>query len=95
MSELIDRAKQSLSDHLWAKTCRVGSLYPERLMSLLIEKVERLEGESDHWKALWQGTVEDSTKVIQERDEALREVERLQCSVDVLRYDNRMGLSDD
>ncbi|SIJ95685.1 Uncharacterised protein [Mycobacteroides abscessus subsp. abscessus] len=31
--------------------------------------------ERDHWKALWQGTVEYSTKIIQERDEALRELE--------------------
>ncbi|AMU20849.1 hypothetical protein [Mycobacteroides abscessus] len=80
MSELVDRAKASLSDHHWAKSCRVESLYPERIMSQLIAEVERLEGESAHWKALWQGTIEDSTKVILERDEALRELEREQES---------------
>lgn len=41
----------------------------------LIAEVERLQAESAHWKALWQGTVEYSTKVIQERDEALRALE--------------------
>lgn len=72
MSELLlDRAKQSLSDHQWAKSCRVESLYPEQIMSQLIAEVTRLQAECDHWKALWQGTVEYSTKIIQERDEAL------------------------
>ncbi|MDM2383840.1 hypothetical protein PP563_09895 [Mycobacteroides abscessus] len=120
MSELLDRAKQSLSDHQWAKSCRVESLYPEQIVRELIAEVERLEKlqtnyfrcaealtewrgramkaeseaesvkyqledeceshretitERDHWKALWQGTVEYSTKIIQERDEALRELE--------------------
>ncbi len=31
----------------------------------------------EHWKALWRGTVEDSTKVIQERDEALRALDKM------------------
>ncbi|WP_237112808.1 hypothetical protein [Mycobacteroides abscessus] len=44
----------------------------------LVAEVERLQAESAHWKSLWQGTVEYPTKVIQERDEALREVERLE-----------------
>ncbi|AWG57392.1 hypothetical protein [Mycobacteroides abscessus] len=48
-----------------------------QLVPELIEAVEFLEQAADHWKSLWQGTVEDSTKVIQERDEALREVEAL------------------
>lgn len=39
------------------------------------DEIERLEGESAHWKALWQGTVEYCTKVIQERDEPLRALE--------------------
>ncbi|NGX08789.1 hypothetical protein UI24_17050 [Mycobacteroides franklinii] len=51
MSDLVDRAKTSLSDHQWAKACRVESLYPERLMSQLITEVERLEAERD--QALW------------------------------------------
>ncbi|OHT86926.1 hypothetical protein [Mycobacteroides saopaulense] len=55
-------------------------------------EVIALREEIEHWKSLWQGTVEDSTKVIQERDEALREVEKLRRAVDVLKYDNRMGL---
>ncbi|WP_100498696.1 hypothetical protein [Mycobacteroides abscessus] len=116
MSELLNRAKQCISDHQWAKSCRVESLYPEQIMSQLIAEVERLEklqqvyfrcgealtewrgramkaepeaeclkvqledeceshretlAERDHWKSLWQGTVEYSTKIIQERDEAL------------------------
>lgn len=48
-----------------------------RLVPELIEAVEFLESAADHWKSLWQGTVKDSTKVMEERDEALREVERL------------------
>lgn len=31
----------------------------------------------DHWKSLWQGAVEGSTKVIQERDEALRALDKV------------------
>ncbi|MDM2418433.1 Bacteriophage protein [Mycobacteroides abscessus subsp. massiliense] len=42
-----------------------------QLVPELIAEVKRLEAERVHWKALWKGTVEDSTKVIQERDEAL------------------------
>lgn len=80
MSELLDRAKQSLSDHQWAKSCRVESLYPEQLVRELIAEVERLQAESAHWKALWQGTVEYSTKIIQERDEVLRKLEQEQES---------------
>ncbi|WP_165803292.1 hypothetical protein [Mycobacteroides abscessus] len=63
-----------------------------QLVPELIAEVERLQAESAHWKSLWQGTVEYSTKIIQERDEALREVEKLRRAVDVLKYDNRMGL---
>lgn len=48
-----------------------------QLVPELIAEVERLEGESAHWKALWRGTVEDSTKVIQERDEALRALDKV------------------
>lgn len=44
-----------------------------RLVPELIEAVEFLESAADHWKTLWQGTVKDSTKVMEERDEALRE----------------------
>ncbi|SII79596.1 Uncharacterised protein [Mycobacteroides abscessus subsp. abscessus] len=84
MSELLDRAKQSLSDHQWAKSCRVESLYPEQLVRELIAEVERLQAESAHWKALWQGTVDYSTKMIQERDDALREVERLEAEIEGL-----------
>lgn len=50
----------------------------------LVAEVERLQGESAHWKSLWKGTVEDSTKVIQERDEALRVVERLEAEIEGL-----------
>ncbi|MFT9654953.1 hypothetical protein [Mycobacteroides abscessus] len=63
-----------------------------QLVPELIEAVEFLEPSADHWKSLWKGIVEYSTKVIQERDEALREVEKLRRAVDVLKYDNRMGL---
>lgn len=48
------------------------------------DEIERLEGESVHWKSLWQGTVEYSTKIIQERDEVLREVERLEAEIECL-----------
>ncbi|MDO3076105.1 hypothetical protein P5V64_21325 [Mycobacteroides abscessus subsp. abscessus] len=54
------------------------------LVRELIEAVEFLEPAADHWKSLWQGTVEYSTKVIQERDEALREVERLRAEIESL-----------
>lgn len=43
----------------------------------LVAEVERLQAESAHWKALWQGTVKYSTKVIQERDEALRTLDKV------------------
>lgn len=48
-----------------------------QLVPELIAEVERLQAESAHWKALWQGTVKDSTKVIQERDEALRTLDKV------------------
>lgn len=64
-----------------------------QLVPELIAEVERLEGESEHWKALWRGTVEDSTKVIQERDEALRELEQERYShletAEVMRRTNK------
>lgn len=43
--------------------------------------IKNLCDERDHWKSLWQRTVKDSTKVIQERDEALREVEQLKARI--------------
>lgn len=80
MSELVDRAKASLAlvinngSGTWAvEGCtEMYAVIPE-----LIAEIERLEGESAHWKALWRGTVEDSTKVIQERDEALRALDKV------------------
>lgn len=48
----------------------------DRIVKLEDQREEALR-EADHWKALWQGTVEDSTKVIQERDEALRALESI------------------
>lgn len=66
MSELVDRARYAYE---WGSG--------DQLHLSLADEVERLEDLIAHWKALWRGTVEDSTKVIQERDEALREVERL------------------
>lgn len=70
MSEIVVKANRLLNARLYG--------YPETLVRDLVAEVERLEADAQHWKALWQGTVEDSTKVIQERDEALREVERLE-----------------
>lgn len=68
----------------------VGKIYGEgnqqfvaaarQLIPELIEAVEFLEQAADHWKALWQGTVEYSTKIIQERDEVLRKLEQEQES---------------
>ncbi|WP_235625626.1 hypothetical protein [Mycobacteroides abscessus] len=55
-------------------------LFRVGLVRELIEAVEFLEQAADHWKALWKGTVKDSTKVIQERDEALRALKREQES---------------
>lgn len=74
MSELLDRAKAAqalvLNDGTgtWAVNgcSEMYAVLPE-----LIEAVEFLEQAADHWKSLWKGTVEYSTKVIQERDEAL------------------------
>ncbi|QSM03897.1 hypothetical protein PROPHIGD91-2_42 [Mycobacterium phage prophiGD91-2] len=68
-----DSLKATSTDYRIAKFIAAArQLVPE-----LIAVIEFLEPEVAHWKALWKGTVEYSTKVIQERDEALREVERL------------------
>lgn len=79
MSELIDRARDAMAVCIChGDNDNPNMEIPMALVSELIEAVEFLEQAADHWKSLWQGTVEYSTKVIQERDEALREVERLQ-----------------
>lgn len=79
MSELTERASIAMvgiTEEEW--TWDLGFADDARkLIPELVAEVERLQAESAHWKSLWQGTVEYSTKVIQERDEALREVERL------------------
>lgn len=66
MSELVDRARNAYE---WGNG--------DQLHVSLADEVERLEAEVEHWKALWQGTVEDTTKVIQERDEALRTLDKV------------------
>lgn len=78
MSELLDRAKASLEDTKC--TDEMQDLFRVGLVRELIEAVEFLEQAADHWKSLWQGTVEYSTKVIQERDEVLRKLEQEQES---------------
>ncbi|MBN7460837.1 hypothetical protein I3U64_11810 [Mycobacteroides abscessus subsp. abscessus] len=78
MSELLTRAKASLEDTKC--TDEMQDLFRVGLVRELIEAVEFLEQAADHWKSLWQGTVKDSTKVIQERDEALRALKREQES---------------
>lgn len=85
MSELLDRAKQSLSDHQWAKSCRVESLYPEQIVRELIAEVERRE------RAL-QGRVRELER---ERDDHLEtaeimrrtreRAERLQAEIDAMK----------
>ncbi|WP_078278564.1 hypothetical protein [Mycobacteroides franklinii] len=60
-----------------------------QLVPELIEAVEFLEPAVDHWKSLWQGTVKDSMKVMEERDQAPHEVERLEAE---LRQTIRTGL---
>ncbi|WP_100514441.1 hypothetical protein [Mycobacteroides abscessus] len=86
MSELLDRAREVMAVCI----CHGDNDNPNieismSLVSELIEAVEFLEPAADHWKSLWKGTVEYSTKVIQERDEALREVERLQAEIDAMK----------
>lgn len=72
MSELLDRAREAMAICI----CHGDNDNPNMeismsLVSELIEAVEFLEQAADHWKSLWRSTVEDSTKIIQERDEAL------------------------
>lgn len=78
MSELVDRAKASLEDTKC--TDEMQDFFRVGLVRELIEAVEFLEPAADHWKSLWQGTVEYSTKIIQERDEVLRKLEQEQES---------------
>ncbi|SIC59820.1 hypothetical protein [Mycobacteroides abscessus] len=81
MSELLDRAREVMAVCI----CHGDNDNPNieismSLVSELIEAVEFLEQAADHWKSLWRGAVEYSTKVIQERDDALRKLEQEQES---------------
>lgn len=79
--ELIAEVEQARG---WAAWFAAQSEMWQARAELHISECAAADAAAEHWKALWQGTVEDSTKVIQERDEALREVERLEAEIEGL-----------